>query len=149
VPALGSRLDEIDRKLRAIQVELAPDREPPPQTDREPDPHVDHEPTPERAQAPAEDHLAYHIDRLATLQTILLSAMADAVASLKRALAESPSPAAPAELTVSAGPFSSIEALRAFEQDLAGLPNVHHVEVRGYEGEDRALIEVRLSSPTT
>ncbi len=53
------------------------------------------------------------------------------------------------EVTVKAGPFSSVEAVRAFERDLAGLPRVGAVEVRGYDGDDRALIDVQLNSPNT
>ncbi len=90
-PALDARLDEIGRKLRAIQVDLAPLDTPP---------------------------------------------------------ASGDAPAA-SELTISAGPFGSLEALRAFAHELARLPGVRGVQVRGYEGRDRALIEVRLDSPTT
>jgi hypothetical protein len=95
VPALDTRLDEIDRQLRAIQAELAPDREAEQAPDRE------------------------------------------------------GGPPASLTLTISAGPFPSIEALRAFEHELARLPGVRDVEVRGYEGDDRALIEVLLVAATT
>lgn len=47
-------------------------------------------------------------------------------------------------VTVNAGPFASVEALQAFEASVARLPGVRDVAVRGYEGSDRAIIEVRL-----
>jgi hypothetical protein len=53
------------------------------------------------------------------------------------------------ELNLSAGPFASIEAVRAFERALAAIPGVWEVAVRGYEGEDRANIDVRLSERTS
>jgi hypothetical protein len=49
---------------------------------------------------------------------------------------------------LTAGPFASLEEVRAFERTLRGVPGVAEVSVRGYEGSDRALIEVRLSRPT-
>ena len=54
-----------------------------------------------------------------------------------------------ADVTVSAGPFAGTTALREFEQALAGLPEVRQVVVRGYEGDDRAVVEVHLSQPTS
>jgi hypothetical protein len=74
--------------------------------------------------------------------------MTDVLARLQDALAETPG-RVPMEVTISAGPFASIDALRAFEQELARLPGVREVEVRAYKGDDRALIEVQLFSPTT
>ena len=54
-----------------------------------------------------------------------------------------PEPAAP--VTLSAGPFASIEALHEFEEALSRIPVVRDVAVRGYEGADRAIIDVRLA----
>jgi hypothetical protein len=48
------------------------------------------------------------------------------------------------DVTVAAGPFVSLDALRSFEHAVSGLPGVRDVAVRGYEGSDRAIIEVRL-----
>jgi len=48
------------------------------------------------------------------------------------------------DVTLAAGPFASLEALREFEQAVARLPAVRDVAIRGYEGTDRAIIEVRL-----
>ena len=57
-----------------------------------------------------------------------------------------PAPGASADaITVSAGPFASIEAVRGFERALRSLPGVAGAEVRGYEGGDRALVDVHLS----
>ena len=57
-------------------------------------------------------------------------------------------PAAPTrddpDVTVAAGPFVSLDALRSFEHAVSRLPGVRDVAVRGYEGSDRAIIEVRL-----
>lgn len=50
-----------------------------------------------------------------------------------------------AELTVSAGPFASLEAVRSFQRALATLPGVRETSVRGYEGADRAIVDVRLA----
>jgi len=50
----------------------------------------------------------------------------------------------PTHATISAGPFPSIESVRAFEAAIQGLPGVREVDVRAYEGTDRAVIDVRL-----
>ena len=57
-----------------------------------------------------------------------------------------PAATAAGALTVTAGPFGSLEAVRAFEQTLAGLPGVASAEVRGYESGDRAVVDVDLSA---
>lgn len=58
-----------------------------------------------------------------------------------------------AEITVSAGPFAHLDAVREFERALAHLPGVRETSVRGYEGSDRAIVDVRLdddrSSPSS
>ena len=64
-----------------------------------------------------------------------------------RSVAGGPAPASGA-ITVSAGPFASIDAVRGFERALRSLPGVDGAEVRGYEGGDRALVDVHLSSET-
>ncbi len=50
-------------------------------------------------------------------------------------------------MTLSAGPFASIEALHEFEAALSHLRGVREVVVRGYEGTDRAIIDVQLDGP--
>jgi hypothetical protein len=52
-------------------------------------------------------------------------------------------------VTMSAGPFPTTEAVREFEDVLSRLPRVRDVAVRGYEGTDRAIIEVRLDPAST
>jgi hypothetical protein len=47
-------------------------------------------------------------------------------------------------VTLAAGPFSGIEVLEEFQRAMAELPQVADVSVRGYEGRDRAILEVRL-----
>jgi hypothetical protein len=64
-----------------------------------------------------------------------------------------PAPGAPAPatgpraVTVSAGPFASIEALREFEAAVARLPRVSEVALQAYEGSDRAILKVHLDAP--
>jgi hypothetical protein len=55
----------------------------------------------------------------------------------------------PSEITISAGPFATPEAVRAFVRRLAELPEVREAAIRGYEGDDRALIDVQLAAPNT
>jgi hypothetical protein len=50
-----------------------------------------------------------------------------------------------AALTVSAGPFRSLAKVREFERRLTQIPGVQEVTLRGYEGEDRAVFDVRLT----
>ena len=57
------------------------------------------------------------------------------------------SPPAVSQVSVTAGPFASLDAVRDFERALGMLPNVAAVDVRGYEGEDRAMVDVHLSPP--
>ncbi len=51
----------------------------------------------------------------------------------------------PADVTISAGPFTTVSAVREFERELAALPGVADVALRGYEGTDRAIIDVRIA----
>src|SRR5207302_7991958 len=81
----------------------------------------------------------------------LLSATSDLLEAYQRILTQMPrseSPPlsiGPAEMTLSAGPFETTEAVRSFERTLSELPEVLDVAVRGYERGNRVLIEVRLS----
>ena len=70
----------------------------------------------------------------------LLSAYETVFARLRRVGPE----ATVHEFTVSAGPFTTTGALREFEQRLSGISGVREVTVRSYEGEDRAIVDVRL-----
>ena len=60
-----------------------------------------------------------------------------------------PEPEGPVELDVSAGPFESTDAVREFERELARLPGVREVMLRGYEAGNRAIIEVQLDGDTS
>jgi len=72
--------------------------------------------------------------------------MRELLTGYERALAPRahPRPESP-RVTLNAGPFASIEALREFEAALSHLRGVREVTVRGYEGTDRAIIDVRLA----
>ena len=182
----------MDRLLRGIQVELAPEREPEPALEpgvapasaaqRTPAMHTAltaalpaprrpvpppplaaaPPPPPPRATPapPAATDLARHL--LASIRE-LLDGYEQVLVQLRSAdtprtapAARAPAPGQPrppttargrdADVTVSAGPFASLDALRAFEQSVARLPGVREVAVRGYEGSDRAIIEVRLDA---
>jgi hypothetical protein len=61
------------------------------------------------------------------------------------AATEPPAIAAPVgELTISARPFATTGDVRWFLRTLLELPAVSEATVKGYEGDDRAIIEVRL-----
>ena len=167
ISILDARLAEIDRRLRTIQTGLADDAgaAPGPATALPtkiavPEPSGGSGPAAVRPVAlappapedvgPAHDESADEDPALviAELRGLisdharLLDAMGELLNSGERLLAR-----APAEVTVTAGPFSSLEAVRDFERALAMLPNVASVDVRGYEGEDRAIVDVHLSRP--
>ena len=102
------------------------------------------------------------LDRLAELVSVgerLLSSAVESPAgdSARSGSVQAPGPVAatpPAAtaagaLTVTAGPFASLDAVRAFERTLATLPGVASAEVRGYEGGDRAVVDVHLSGATS
>jgi hypothetical protein len=95
---------------------------------------------------------------LTELSTRLLASIRELLAGYERVLVPSapppPSPRRAArirpdspDVTLAAGPFASLEALREFEQGVSLLPGVRDVVVRGYEGTDRAIIEVQLDQP--
>lgn len=83
------------------------------------------------------------VDVLAELQSSLLTATRDLLDGYERA-SFTASERRANRVTISAGPFSGTESLHAFEQELSQLPGVRDVDVRGYEGSDRAIIEVEL-----
>jgi hypothetical protein len=130
---LDTRLAQIDRKLRAVQVALDPGREP--------------APSPE----PAETHEAGLIPT--AIHAKLVSAMGELLDAYGWTLQQPPA----AELShharelqsgaLSAGPFADIAAVRAFEHALLRIPGVREVVLRGYETENHAIFDVRLSAP--
>ncbi len=145
------RLAEIDRRLRTIQTELVPESEPRPGVSGRSGPLAalllasQPKPAPSSPEDPAKDlsELTELHERLLASMRDLLSAYEDVLSRLSAANAD----ATVQEFAVSAGPFESTEALREFEHALAGLPSVREVAVRGYEGTDRAIVDVRLSEP--
>jgi hypothetical protein len=58
-------------------------------------------------------------------------------------------PPLPTPVSVTAGPFADTAALRKFERSLSALPEVRDVSVREYIGDDRVVVEVHLSAPTS
>jgi hypothetical protein len=82
-------------------------------------------------------------ERLLSSMRVLLGAYEAAIAGLST----SEKGSAVREFTVVAGPFTSTESLRKFERTLAAIPDVREVAIRGYEGEDRAIVDVRLNEP--
>ena len=166
---LGTHLEEMDQLLHDIQTELVPDREPrpalvtaaipgppappppppPPVPDPPPPPPVPEPPPAPPPPDPALLDTARQVQAITELSERLVASMRELLAGYERVLAPAsrrrPDPAA---VTLSAGPFSSIEALRAFEAALSHLRGVREVAVRGYEGTDRVIIDVRLDGPS-
>ncbi len=101
---------------------------------------------------------------LAVTHEHLLGSMRDLLSDYERALTEARSAPGRAQgladagagagqevrsLTVTAGPFAGTEAVRGFERALWALPGVSGVELRGYEGGNRAIVDVHLSTTTS
>lgn len=151
--AVGARLVEMDRLLRDIQVELAPEREPAPLLADSPAADEAPGPADEPAPAPARDPEP-STQALTALSVHLLASTRELLDGYEQLLVGRPAPqpirppARPRhdspDVTLSAAPFGSLEALHEFEHAVSGLPGVREVVIRGYEGADRAIIEVRL-----
>ncbi len=119
------------------------------------------EPEPESQRAPARsgccrqelNALGELRSSLEELRASLSELLAGYQGALVRALAIPASPAmqptAGNEFTLVAGPFVQLEAVRAFERSLRELPGIEQVAVRGYEGADRAVVDVRLAEPNS
>ncbi|HTX08545.1 MAG TPA: hypothetical protein VME22_08030 [Solirubrobacteraceae bacterium] len=166
-------LAEMDRLLRDIQTELDPGREPapaleapPPEPPPPPSPLIDD--APDAGKSPLVDDPATpaptaQLQALSQLAARLLASMRELIDGYEQFLVQIPSVSASAptrphpvtrqppaprrdgpDVTVAAGPFVSLDALRSFEHAVSRLPGVRDVAVRGYEGSDRAIIEVRL-----
>lgn len=176
ISILDARLAEIDRRLSRIQTGLAeevagpgPGGLPPRIAVPEPGvrrpvgsapapPPVAPPPPPEEDDAGDDAQLVVaELRGLIFDHARLLDRLGEILASGERLLAAaapSPpasaatSPPAPEAITVSAGPFANLDAVRGFERALRSLPGVEGAEVRGYEGGDRALVDVHLSSET-
>jgi hypothetical protein len=147
----------MDRLLRDIQAELEPEREPapvlgdePPAAARSADPAPSPPPpapAPALATGPA-------TEAISDLSARLLASTRELLAGYEQVLVGRPAPQPTRrpvrprpdtpDVTLSAAPFASLEALREFEHAVSRLPSVRDVVIRGYEGTDRAIIEVRL-----
>lgn len=143
ISVLDARLAEIDGRLRTIQTGLAADSPAP-----RPLPVVPPAVLPSRVEVlasvaqPSSDRqqaaeLVTELRALAANQERLLASV--------RSLLAPASAGDSAAIGVSVGPLASTEALREFASVLASLDGVVNVEVRGYEGGDRALLDVHLA----
>ena len=151
--ALRARLVEMDRLLRDIQVELAPEREPAPLLPDSPAADEPPGPADEPAAATAPDPEP-STQSLTALSVHLLASTRELLDGYEQLLVGRPAPQPirrgahlrpdSPDVTLSAAPFGSLEALHEFEHAVSGLPGVREVVIRGYEGADRAIIEVRL-----
>jgi hypothetical protein len=149
ISILDARLAEIDRRLHSIQTGLVasepPSRLPPPIA--VPGDGVRASPPPlPPADAHSAAELLIRLREVTAEQEGVLSSMRQLLGTLQRVAATpSAGPAtAGSPLSVSAGPFASTEALRSFRAALEALPAVKTVELRGFEGGDRAILEVHL-----
>jgi hypothetical protein len=126
---------------------------PPPPAEPPPPPPPPSIPEPPPVPAPALES-GDQVAVLTELTERLVASMRELLTGYERVLAPRsarPAPAAPgpapptAGVTLLAGPFPSIEALREFEAALSHVRGVSEVSVRGYEGTHRAIIDVRLA----
>jgi hypothetical protein len=156
ISILDARLAEIDRRLHSIQTGLVANETPPPPPIAVPGdgPRTSPPPLPP-ADAHSAAELFIRLREVTAQQEGVLASMRQLLGTLQRVAA--PPAAGPAStgppaataaggatLSVSAGPFASTEALRSFRAALEALPGVHTVELRGFEGGDRAILEVHL-----
>jgi hypothetical protein len=91
------------------------------------------------AQAAAE--MLSRLCELVAAQEGMLSSMRQLLATAQQRADAARSPQA---LGVRAGPFTSTAALRSFQAALEALPGVRAVELREFEGADRAILDVHL-----
>ncbi|HEY2006390.1 MAG TPA: hypothetical protein VGG87_08050 [Solirubrobacteraceae bacterium] len=94
---------------------------------------------PGEAQAAAE--MLSRLCELVAAQEGMLSSMRQLLATAQQRADAARSPQA---LGVRAGPFTSTAALRSFQAALEALPGVRAVELREFEGADRAILDVHL-----
>jgi hypothetical protein len=151
------RVAEMDERLASIQAELETDAgvpqatapplasDPPAPASKSPPPPAPEPPPPPAPAPPPAAPASAAAPPLEAMTARLLAAMRELMAGYEIALAHiSAAPGAGSAVTVAAGPFTGIEMLERFEQALRTLPQVSDVSVRGYEGADRAIVEVQL-----
>jgi hypothetical protein len=168
-----STLNELERKLRELQSELAapealqaPAAEPPPPPPPPPPPAAG------AIEAQLEELLRFR-DQLTEAATKLVEDYSRLLEQISRAAGEAPAPAAPPPPTpsaghvtfpvpppaapspesalhsgnveIEAGPFADIAELAAFEQAVRRVPNAEDVVVPTFDG-GRAVVELRLAA---
>jgi hypothetical protein len=160
ISILDARLAEIDGRLRTIQQGLVVDEPAPPeQAPRTSLPPPIEVPGPAasppqpltpaalldelRRLADAHGRLADAHERLANAHERLLASVRELVGSYESGR-RSPEPTPLHAVTVAVGPLGSSDGLRAFERALADVPGVRAVELSGYQGADRAVLDVQL-----
>jgi hypothetical protein len=161
-PDSESYLSEIDRRLESIQGELQPGRSRPNQSPRrrgrtgplaailgrgapaQSEPAgPDSEPRAEPPPSSEPSTLEQEVRAIGELQERLISAIEGLVEAYEGPTGEYG--AGSNAVTLKAGPFADTGALRAFTERLAELPGVDKVSVRGFEGADRAILDVELA----
>jgi hypothetical protein len=135
-----------------------PDAGEPSPDQRTPDHSTPDHSTPDQS-APSESaELLAQVKAMTETQTRLLAASERLLEAFARMLESPPEPASPpglftpttpppqrAGVEIAAGPFADTESLREFERALERLDAVRRVTVRGFEGSDRAILDVELA----
>jgi hypothetical protein len=116
------------------------------------------EPSPDQGATSESAELLAQVKALTETQTRLLEASERLLEAFARVLEAPPEPASPpglfmpttpppqrAGVEIAAGPFADTESLRGFERALEQLDAVRRVTVRGFEGSDRAILDVELA----
>jgi hypothetical protein len=168
ISIFDARLAEIDRRLSRIQTGLAdvqrseaessgpaagqaaePAVDPvgglPPRVEV-PEPGALVRPAPGTQSSGQTAELVAGLRQLTEVHERLLDSMRGLLTAYERTLDQVQEPSS---VTVSAGPLASTQALRAFAETLERLPVVRDVEVRGYEGGDRVIVDVHLLDATS
>jgi hypothetical protein len=152
ISILDARLAEIDRRLHSIQTTLVEDEPPAELSPRVAVPGDRLGPpatvTALPADARAAAQLITRLRELTAAQEGVLASMRQLLGTVQRVSVASAgqegAPGTASPLAVSAGPFASTQALGLFRAALEALPGVRSVELRGFEGGDRAVLEVHL-----
>jgi hypothetical protein len=115
------------------------------------------EPSQDQGSASEPAELLAQVKALTETQSRLLATSERLLDAFARMLDSPPEPASPpglftpttppprAGVELAAGPFADTESLREFERALEQLDAVRRVTVRGFEGSDRAILDVELA----
>jgi hypothetical protein len=167
-----STLNELERKLRELQSELAAPEAVGPPAAEPPPPPLPPPPAAGAIEAQLEELLRFR-DQLTEAATKLVEDYSRLLEQISRAAGEAPAPAAPPPPTpsaghvtfpvpppaapspesalhsgnveIEAGPFADIAELAAFEQAVRRVPNAEDVVVPTFDG-GRAVVELRLAA---